>query len=340
MTTDNRAYCWGENTYGQLGDGTTNERPTPVPVAGGLFFRQVTTGTDYTCGIALDDLTYCWGANHAGQLGDETTTQRLTPTRVHASGLRYRRVTAGSSHTCGETGDNRAFCWGTNFTGQLGTGTDTGPEVCGEFACSTRPVAVTGGRRFVQVSAGALHTCGVTSLGVAFCWGDNRGGQLGNGTATGPEECRFAACSTTPVRVAGGLQFRQIDGGSEHTCGVTSDNRAYCWGQNYRGRLGTGTFNQSQLTPTTVKGGVRFRVVSAGSFSTCGITPDNVAYCWGYGGYLGDGTTTDRRLPVPVVGGLHFRRVDVGPNFRTCAVSTENVAYCWGIEPVPVPGPA
>jgi len=94
VTTDNVAYCWGENTYGELGTGTTNDSPTPVPVAGGLLFRQVTTGTAHSCGIALNDLTYCWGLNNVGQLGDETTTQRLTPTRVHASGLRFRRVTA------------------------------------------------------------------------------------------------------------------------------------------------------------------------------------------------------------------------------------------------------
>jgi alpha-tubulin suppressor-like RCC1 family protein len=339
VTTGNVAYCWGGNDEGQLGDGTTNDSPTPVPAAGGLFFRHVTAGDLHTCGLALNDLTYCWGDNTAGQLGDGTTTRRLTPTRVHASGLRFRRVTGGASHNCGETADNRAYCWGTNFTGQLGAGTTTGPEICNDLPCSTRPIAVTGGRRFSQVNAGRLHTCGLTPLNVAFCWGDNRGGQLGNGTAAGPEQCRFAPCSTTPVRVVGGLQFNQIDGGTFHTCAVTSNNVAYCWGQNEAGRLGNGTFNQSSLTPSKVRGGIHFRVVSAGGFSTCGITPENVAYCWGYGGTLGDGTTTRQPKPVPVVGGLHFRRVDVGPVFTTCAVSTETLAYCWGIEPVAVPDP-
>jgi alpha-tubulin suppressor-like RCC1 family protein len=134
VTTDNVAYCWGDNRDGALGNGTTNDSPTPVPVAGGLFFRKVTTGTDYSCGIALNDLTYCWGENNVGQLGDGTTIQRLTPVRVHASGLRFRRVTAGASHTCGETGDNLAYCWGFNDQGQLGNGTNTGPEMCDEFA--------------------------------------------------------------------------------------------------------------------------------------------------------------------------------------------------------------
>jgi alpha-tubulin suppressor-like RCC1 family protein len=198
---------------------------------------------------------------------------------------------------------------------------------------------VAGGRRFSQVSADRLHACGITPFNVAFCWGDNNSGQLGIGTNTGPEECRFGFCSTKPVKVAGGLRFRQIDGATYDTCGVTTGDVAYCWGLNERGRLGTGTFRQSNFTPSKVKGGIRFRVVSAGSFTTCGITPDNVAYCWGYGGAVGDGTTEDRRLPVPVVGGRSFRQIDVGPSFNTCAVTTGNRAFCWGVEPEPVPNP-
>ncbi|HEX5575711.1 MAG TPA: hypothetical protein VFX42_07535, partial [Gemmatimonadales bacterium] len=335
VTTNNVAYCWGENDHGQLGDGTTNNSPTPVPVAGGLLFRHVTAGDAHTCGLALNDLTYCWGDNTSGEVGDGTTTQRLTPTRVHASGLRFRHVTSGDAHTCGRTANNLVYCWGTNFTGQLGAGTKTGPELCGEFACSTRPVAVTGGLHFSQVNAGFLHTCGVTPDNAAFCWGDNRGGQLGNGSNTGPQQCPFAPCSTRPVRVAGGLQFRQVDGGNFHTCGVTTNNVAYCWGQNDGGNIGNGTFFQSSLMPDKVRGGIHFRVVSAG-ISSCGITSANVAYCWGREGTLGDGTFTNRRTPVPVVGGLFFRQVHVGPSSlpSTCAVTINNVAYCWGIEPV------
>src|SRR5204862_1855416 len=133
---------------------------------------------------------------------------------------------------------------------------NTGPQICNDFACSTRPVAVTGGHRFSQVNAGLLHTCGVTPFNVAFCWGDNSGGQLGNGTNTGPEVCRFAVCSTKPVKVAGGLQFRQVDGGASYTCGVTTDYKAYCWGENDHGRLGNGTFFKPSLTPSKVRSGI------------------------------------------------------------------------------------
>jgi alpha-tubulin suppressor-like RCC1 family protein len=338
VTTSSVAYCWGSNEEGQLGDGTTANTETPVPVAGGLLFRDVTAGDQHTCGLALNDLTYCWGYNSAGQVGDETTTQRLTPTRVHAGGLRFRRVSAGAAHNCGETADNRVYCWGYNDNAQLGSGTTTGPELCsGEFACSTKPRPVVGDRRFRRIFAGRLHTCGITPLDVPFCWGDNSSGQLGNGMNTGPEECRFAVCSTKPVKVAGGLQFRQISGGTYHTCGVTTDHKAYCWGTNDRGLLGNGTYYQSSLTPTKVREPIRFRMVSAGGLLTCGISLEDVAYCWGP--FFGAGTTTDQRRPAQVVGGLFFRQLDVGATGGTCGVSTENRAYCWGSEPVPVPDP-
>ena len=332
VSTSGSAYCWGENTWGQLGNGTTTSSQTPVAVAGGLSFRQITAGDNSTCGVATDDLTYCWGYNGAGQLGDETTAQRLTPTRVHAGGLKFRRVTAGASFVCGETANDLAYCWGANQSGQLGIGT-TATTVL-------KPVPVSGGRRFSQLSAGRFHACGITPTNVAFCWGENSGGQLGLGTKTGPETCSEGACSTKPVKVAGGLRFRQINGGTDHTCAVTHENVAYCWGQNERGRLGNGTYSQSSLTPSKVRGGIRFRTVSAGGFSTCGITPDDRAYCWGYGGTLGDGTTADQRTPVRVTGGLLFRQLDVGPVFTTCGVTTGGRGYCWGTDPAPVPDPS
>lgn len=325
VTTANVAYCWGDNFFGALGDGTKTDRPTPFPVAGGRLFRQVTSGWTHTCGVALDDLTYCWGANNVGQLGDGTLTEHLTPGRVHASGLRFRRVTAGSGATCGVTGDNRAYCWGGNFVGNLGDGTTTN---------RLTPVAVAGAHRFRQVSTGGSYACGVTTSDVAYCWGWNDGGQLGDGTTTN---------RLKPVAVAGGLQFRQVNTtGSSYTCGTTQENRAYCWGQNDHGRLGNGTLFQSSLTPTRVRGGpqfhgIRFRAVTAGLFNACGVTPENRAYCWGRGAFLGDGTTTDSRTPVPVVGGFFFRQVDVGDG-GTCGVTIGNQAYCWGVAPVPVAG--
>jgi alpha-tubulin suppressor-like RCC1 family protein len=146
-------------------------------------------------------------------------------------------VSAGGFHSCGRTPANLAYCWGFNFTGQLGDGTNLR---------RTRPVRVVGDRRFRAVSAGAIHTCAVNPVDVAFCWGDNVSGQLGDNTSTQ---------RLTPVRVhAGGLRFRQLSAGGGHTCAVTTGDLAYCWGANRLGQLGDGTRVTQRRRPTPVAG--------------------------------------------------------------------------------------
>jgi alpha-tubulin suppressor-like RCC1 family protein len=299
-------------------DAESPTAPEPQPAlaaatSAALAFQQLSAGFSHNCGLTLDGRAYCWGQNQAGQLGDGTTLQRLTPVAV-VGGLRFRQVSAGARHTCGLTPINRAYCWGQNQAGQLGDGTTTD---------HLKPVAVVGGLRFLQVSPSRNgdHTCGVATDSLAYCWGANDGGQLGDGTMTS---------RLTPVRVAGGLRFHQVTT-SGQTCGVTTSNRAYCWGPNSHGQLGDGT-TTDRLRPVAVAGGLRFREVHTAGTGSCAVTPGDRAYCWGlnFDGQLGDGTTTDHLTPVPVVGGLLFRQVSVGENIHTCGVTLGNIAYCWG----------
>lgn len=235
VTTGNRAYCWGDNGAGQLGDGTTSLRLTPVAVVGGLSFRQVSAGWNFTCGVTTDDLAYCWGVNNYGQLGDSTTVStRLTPTLV-AGGHQFRQLDAGNYHACAVTTNDRAYCWGWNLWGQIGDG----KTIVKRFS----PKAVAGGLYFGHVTAGHSYSCGETTTKVAYCWGSNQIGELGDGTTTP---------SPTPVAVAGGRRFRQLSAGLLHTCGVTPLAVAYCWGEN-GGMLGDGTLTSS-TTPRAVVG--------------------------------------------------------------------------------------
>jgi alpha-tubulin suppressor-like RCC1 family protein len=184
---------------------------------------------------------------------------------------------------------------------------------------------------FRQVSPGHIHTCGVTTNNLAYCWGLNNEGQLGNNSDTGPESCFDRPCSTRPVAVVGGLLFRQVSAGGEHACGVTTANRAVCWGRNAHGQLGNGAF-KDRSRPGAVTGGLRFRQVSAGGFHTCGVTLDDRAYCWGRNdqGRLGDGTIGgERPVPVVVTGGLRFSQVSAGDD-HSCGVTTTNRVFCWG----------
>jgi alpha-tubulin suppressor-like RCC1 family protein len=324
VTTDNRAYCWGYNTQGELGDGTTTQRLAPVAVAGGLRFRQVSAGFAATCGVTTDYRAYCWGQNDLGELGDGTTTQRLTPVPV-AGGHKFRQVETNFEHTCGVTyPDNRAYCWGRNADGQLGIGTNTGPESGNYGPYSATPVAVVGTLAFRQVTTGFYHTCGVTTDNRAFCWGLNKYGQIGDSSTV------FRRLK--PSRVARTRQFRQVDAGAYHTCAVTTADRAFCWGEGRQGQVGNGKTYLS-FWPKAVSGGLSFTRVSAALNHTCGETAGNRAYCWGLngGGELGDGTNINRLVPVAVAGGLYFSQLSAGA-FHTCGRTPAAVAYCWGIN--------
>jgi alpha-tubulin suppressor-like RCC1 family protein len=307
LTPDGAAYCWGDNTYGQLGNGTTTPSTTPVLVGGGgLRFATISAGADLSaCGVTTTGAGYCWGANDAGQLGAPSTqtTQicssgaaakpcSTTPIAV-SGGLNFATVSAGGEFSCGIAGSGGAYCWGDNTFGQLGNGTTTP---------SAAPLPVTGGLSFAQLSTGQDNVCGVNTSGAAYCWGNNNsdggGGQLGNGTTTN---------SATPVAVVGGLSFRQVSLGlGDHTCGVTTSGAAYCWGNNYLGGLGDGT-QTSSLSPVAVLGGLTFSVVTPGGLHTAGVTTDHVAYTWGSngGGQAGIGTsgnTHANTVPVKVAG--------------------------------------
>jgi alpha-tubulin suppressor-like RCC1 family protein len=240
---DRRAYCWGSNSAGQLGDGSVSNRAAPVAVLGGRQFHQVSAGESHTCGVTSTSKPFCWGRNQFGQLGDSTTTTRLIPVSV-AGGRQFRQMDAGWTFTCAVTSGDRAFCWGQGRYGQLGNG-KTGRRLW--------PGAVAGGLSFERVTAGWRHACGETTANRAYCWGLNNTGALGVGTSSGPELCNTVPCSSKPVGVLGGLYFRQLSAGQVHTCGKTPADVAYCWGANSSGTVGDGT-TDNRLTPTPVAG--------------------------------------------------------------------------------------
>ncbi len=240
--------------------------------------------------------------------------------------LSFRQISAGMYHSCGVTYDDVAYCWGADGVGQLGDGAVNTSQ-------RTRPVPVAGGLRFLMVSAGFDHSCGVTTQNQVYCWGGNARGQLGDGSFHD---------RSTPVLVSGqpplSLRFRFVSAGYVHTCAIHLSDSAWCWGNNDNGRLGDGTTTE-RLTPTPVTGGLLFRRIAAGGFHTCGVTTDSRAYCWGRNeqGQLGDGTLSSRHKPVAVAGGLSFRWVTTGSaniSFKwqsaTCGLSSGGRAYCWG----------
>lgn len=287
--------CWGDNSRGQLGDGTEINRLTPVDVVGlGSGVVAVDTGFSHTCAVTAAGAVKCWGDNDDGQLGDGTTTNRSTPVNVVglANGVQALSIAggAGDNHSCVLTSTGVVKCWGSNFFGQLGSGDD------GIYLTPVDVVGLGGPAR--AISAGEEHTCAVTVAGAAKCWGYNRHGALGNG-ASGSFDF-----SDVPVDVVGlGSGVATISAGDYHTCANTTGGAARCWGYNFDGQLGRGNFSGS-TTPVDVVGlGSGVQAISAAGRHTCAKMAAGTAKCWGANstGKLGDNTTIGRRTPVDVL---------------------------------------
>lgn len=286
LAGDGRAFCWGFNLNGQVGDGTlNNSRTAPTQVAGGLLFTQLSAGGSYTCGITTGQEAYCWGWNGNGQLGDGTKQDRSQPTLV-SGGVGFRVISSGAFHTCALSSADEPYCWGSNSLGQLGTG--SGDE-------ATSPAAVSGGQTYPSINAGFEHSCAVTSAGEGFCWGNAVFGQLGTGSRLN---------ENVPASVVGGIVFNRISAGGFFSCGVSTADEAYCWGLNGNGQLGlrvpglcadpgTGVDFPCALEPEPVSGGLRFSSVAVGNQHSCGLTTDRIVYCWGLAsnGQLGNGVS-------------------------------------------------
>lgn len=299
VATDHRAYCWGSNTSGELGDGTAAGHLIPQPVASEARFRLVANNSHRACGITTDNLAYCWGD---GVVGDGTTGNRLVPVPV-AGGLHFSQLDVGTEGTCAVSDpDRRLYCWN---SGRL------------------TPTRLGGDLRFRMVSGGETHFCGVTTTDQAYCWGSNRFGQLGDGGDNGVRP--------KPVPVAGKHAFRQIDAGFQHTCAVTTDHQVFCWGYGALGQLGDGSTTTHRRIPRLVQTSVRFDRVSAGGGQSCAESSSNRTYCWGSNenGGLGDGTKRKRLTPVLVTGGHTFVQVTAG-GWHACGVTSNSALYCWG----------
>jgi alpha-tubulin suppressor-like RCC1 family protein len=224
---------------------------------------------------------------------------------------------AAGAHTCAISDVGAAYCWGYDASGPFG-GTAA-------MAANPAPVSPTGGPAFRELSVSKLQavTCGLTTTGAAFCWGDNAAGQIGDGTKT---------ARLTPTAVAGGLTFKSIAVGSAHTCAVAVNGDAYCWGTSFNGALGNG-FHGAQLTPSRAAPGLTFARVVAGGEVTCGLTNDGAAYCWGLNliGQLGNGdvSVSASDTPLKVASTVPFTSLAAG-NQTICGLAADGKAFCWG----------
>jgi alpha-tubulin suppressor-like RCC1 family protein len=325
-----RGYCWGLTP-----DGQTASQPDSICIVGGvtagctlppkqmerpeISYTTISAGGNFACGVAIDQNLYCWGNNLFGQLGNGLRTSGSTPALASVKSERFTTVSAGERHACALNLVGTAYCWGSDSKGQLGDYRDLNNLTL--HSTTPIPVADTA-LSFKAISAGETHTCAVTQTGIAYCWGSNAAGQLGNGQKID---------SDIPVQVSGANTFIAIAAGGAHTCGVTTSGNMLCWGNNADGQVGKGVANDTVLVPTTVSGGGGYSQVSAGQHHTCGLG-GGVVRCWGNNesGQIGNGVFSGSDVPAPVtVAGLQAVSISLG-NRHSCAIGFDNRAWCWG----------
>jgi alpha-tubulin suppressor-like RCC1 family protein/uncharacterized membrane protein YgcG len=319
--------CWGANPTGNLGDGTSTGpetcaqdgfgglpcSPLPVVVNGITGAVAVSTGANHTCAVLKSGGVDCWGESVFGALGNGTTIgtdncgsgiENCHTSPVAVNGItNATAISSGAGDSCVVLATGAVECWGSNSNGQLGDGTNTGPEGCNPAGyCSTTPVSVSGITNATAVStAEGFYSCAALASGVD-CWGDNSFGELGNGSNTGPEDCGNDPCSRTPVPVSGITSATAVSTNYDHACALLATGSVECWGVNNSGDLGSNAGDSN--VPVPVPGINDATAVAAGGAYSCALLATGSVDCWGTNKYgqLGDGTTIDSATPVQVTG--------------------------------------
>jgi alpha-tubulin suppressor-like RCC1 family protein len=264
---------------------------------------QVSAGGYATCAILTDANVQCWGEQP--KVGDGTSSPRSKPTPT-SGGVKLVSLRGSPTHFCGVSTDQSVYCWGTNALA----------DPSGVTLNANVPTRLGSVLQWTQVSPGVEHNCAIASDQTVYCWGFNTYGQLGNGVDT---LAHFA-----PAPVYGSFRFSRVSSGSFHTCALTTDDSAFCWGANVAGQLGDGTTTK-RLAPTAVGGSISFQSIGTGESWSCGLSTAGRAYCWGSIPTV----TTPQTTPKAYSTAPTFTSLSVG-GAHACALTADGSAYCWG----------
>ena len=294
-TTTGTLRGWGRNEAGELGDGSTARRTTPVTVRlpSGTRVRSVRSECSHTLALTASGAVLAWGTNQQGELGDGTATDRHRPVRVKLpGGTRVSAVRAGCQFSLALTTTGRVLAWGDGDF--LGAGNGLGSEV-------PVPVMLPAATRITAIATGGVFSLALTSTGRVLAWGDNSSGQLGDGTTS-------SRLAPVAVRLPAGVRVRSLAAGEDHSLALTRSSQVLAWGLNSTGQLGDGTV-KDRHKPERIRVRLpgppagKITALIAGCAHSMALTSHRLALAWGDNrfGELGIGTrTTSRRRPARV----------------------------------------
>ena len=323
------AMAWGNNGFGQLGNGDSGNSLVPVPVTGLPRMTGIVTGGTHSLSFRNLSGVWAWGNNGYGQLGNGTTTATYKPVKVFRNSTSARSyltnvtaVAAGGSHSLALDASGTVWAWGANTWGQTGYDTSLG------YSLTAKPVLnlPLGGFVATRIAAGGGHSLALDAAGTVWSWGNNYAGQLGDGTAVN----RSVPVQVVGTAGSGVLQnVTAIAAGGSHTLALLADGSVVAWGYNTYGQLGNGTLVSSSI-PVTVTGLGGVVAVAAGLDHSLALKSDGTVWAWGYNasGQLGTGSVVDRLVPVQVQGLSAIDRI-LAVGHHSLAFSGVS-AWAWG----------
>jgi alpha-tubulin suppressor-like RCC1 family protein len=327
---DSSLWCWGNNGSGQVGDGTLENRPSPVRTGKSDSWLDVGLGDHWSCAVQSGNSLWCWGAHKFGSAEKGQKVANNTPALVNWDNrfsVNFSEIAPGDGHACGLTMRGIIYCWGAPE--RLGNGSADYSEL---------PVPISSSQTFKALTVGSGHSCGLGINGMLYCWGRNDMGQVGIGNSS--ENIPLPSLVSTES-ISGSRTFMQISAGTFHTCAVMEDGDAYCWGGNKEGRLGNGNTKDQRIPApvdtSSMKDSKKMAQISAGFSTTCAVAKDGLAYCWGDNCpgkiYNGPDTTNCSRpelLKISTADGTKLFHFISAGNAHSCAVTTDGTGFCWG----------
>ncbi|WP_164975836.1 MULTISPECIES: T9SS type A sorting domain-containing protein [unclassified Chryseobacterium] len=311
LKNDGTLWTWGNNQYGQLGDGTSTNRNAAIQI-GGNDWKKIAAGESHTIAIKTDGTLWTWGSNQHGQLGFGFTVNRIEPTQL-GTAADWVSIAGGEYYTLALKSNGTLWAWGLNSSGQLGNNTTNSIGI---------PTQIGTANDWKVIIAGLKHTIAIKTDGTLWAWGDNSYGQLGDGTIIN---------KLIPTQIGTDTNWKNAGVGNHHTIAIKTDGTLWSWGRNTYGQLGDGT-TTNRLVPTQIGTDTDWQNISADRhYSSAGIKTNGTLWAWGDNDFsqLGDGTTIRRLVPTQI-GAATDRKIIASNMFNKVVISVNGFLSATG----------